>query len=62
MEYKVMAKGRHEKRYQCYGHHTDATRAERNAMSLVRSAWTKGVKVICDDGFAKEELIYKSEA
>lgn len=61
MEYRVMAKGKHEKRHQCYGHHTDAYNAEKNAMCLVRSAWTKSVKVICDDGFRKEELIYKAE-
>lgn len=57
--YRVMAKGKHDKRFQFFGHHEDSRRADRNAEYLARSLWTGSVKVIVDDGANREELIYK---
>ena len=56
-----MAKSKHKKRYECFGHHRDPKRAECNAMYLANAAWTRGVKVICDDGCFKETLVIKAE-
>lgn len=58
--YKVMAKGRTNKRFQCLGHHTESFYADKNAESLAKAAWTKEVKMIVDDGYTKETLIYKA--
>lgn len=59
MEFKVMVKGKHNKRFVCLGHHTEAKRADRNAQSLARDLWTAEVKVVCTDGSLREELRYK---
>ena len=61
-EYRVMARAKHQKRHQCYGHHTDSFHADRHAECLAKRAWTASVKVIVDDGYTKEELIYKNPA
>ena len=59
-EYKVMAKGKHQKRFRCYGRGTDSYHAERNADSLAKSLWTGSVKIIVTDSNGiKNELIYK---
>lgn len=57
--YRVMAKGKHEKRFHCYGHHTESKHADANAESLTKALWTKEVKVIVEDGCIRETLIYK---
>ena len=60
-EYKVMAKGKHGKKFQCYGHESEPKFAENYANHLVRSLWTEAVKVIViDDNGVKNELIYKA--
>ena len=62
-EYKVMAKGKYDKRFHCYGHHTEAKYADRNAESLARDLWTKEVKVIVKDSNGiTNELFYKKAA
>ena len=58
-EYKVMVRAKNGKRFQCFGHHTESFHADRNAQSLANSLWTKNVKVVVNDGYTKEELIYK---
>lgn len=58
-EYKVMAKPKHGKRFQCFGHHTESKRASIDADRLTKQAWTAEVKVIVIDGSLKEELRYK---
>lgn len=58
-EYKVMAKGKHDKRFHCYGHHTESYHADKSAVSLAKDLWTRQVKVIVLDGYTKEELTYK---
>lgn len=59
-EYKVMAKGKYEKRFHCYGHHSDSYHADKHAESLAMSLWTGSVKIIVtDDNGVKNELSYK---
>ncbi len=59
-EYKVMAKSKHQKRFQCFGHHTDPKHADRNALSLVNSLWTCKVKIIItEDNGISNTVLYK---
>lgn len=58
--YKVMAKGKYDKRFHCYGNNTESKHADKHAESLVKSLWTKEVKIIVNDGYTKETLIYKA--
>ena len=59
-EYRVMVKGKHNKRYQCFGHHTDAYHADKHAASLSNDMWTKEVKIIVkDSNGVTNELKYK---
>lgn len=58
-EYKVMAKGRRDRRFHTYGHHTESAKADKNATSLANSLWTSEVIVIVNDGYVKERLTYK---
>ncbi len=62
MEFQIMAKGKNDHRYHCYGYHSDSKVADRHAKNLAESLWTRDVKVICIDGNLKEELIYKERS
>ncbi len=60
-KYKVMAKEKHDKRFHCYGNHTEAYHADKNAESLANSLWTKEVKIIVkDDNGIENEITYKA--
>ena len=58
--YRVMAKAKYGKRFQCLGHHDDSKFAENNAISLSKSLWTREVKIIVtDDNGITNEIFYK---
>ena len=60
MMYRVMAKAKHHKRFQCYGTHDEARFAENSAVNLANGIWSKAVKVICiDDNGIKNEIWYE---
>ena len=59
-EYKVMAKPKNGKRFQCYDHCAEPKYAEFHANALAKESWTKEVKVIVtDDNGISTTLIYK---
>ena len=61
-EYRVMAKFKYDKRFHCYGYHSDAKHADKHAESLSEMPSTKEVKIIITDsnGIANE-LTYKGD-
>lgn len=62
-EYRVMVKAKRNKRFQSYGHYTEAYYADRNAERLANELWTKEVKIIVTDSNGiKNELVYKKAA
>lgn len=60
MTYRVMAKRKYGKNFQCYRTHEEAKYADNTAKSLTDASWTIAVKIICiDDNGIRNELIYK---
>ena len=59
-EYKVMAKGKYNKRFRCFGDYNDPKFADKNVQYLANSLWTSEVKIIVKDknGIANT-LFYK---
>lgn len=59
MDYHVMAKGKYDRRFHCYGYHSNYEEADRHAKNLAESLWTREVKMVYIDGNSMEERIYK---
>lgn len=57
MKYTVYIKQKRDKRFVRIYQTESAQRAERTAMSWCNNS--EQVKVVCDDGYSKETIIYK---